>query len=218
MKKSVLLIIVVLAAFLMGAFVERETSISSRVAFFFENEGAVKIPATPEFVFKDHFSKYPEIWIKMDGGPWAPFFEGKDFKQFIEIIEGPKNASVLRYKTIKFGSSFSKTLKELGGEKRVVTTFAQIFHLIKNQKDGQDGPLLVSEFRVGERDNTNLFFVRSPKGTVYPVSVRGTKQNGKTRWSVYVEFYGEQQRVIDSYGIPFKYYESIPGDVVFYPN
>jgi len=220
MKKSAVVVIVALAIFLVGALAEKEMGIVSRVTLFFDNVGTAEIPAMREFVFKEHFTNYPGIWIKMDG-PWTPQFGGKDFQQFVEMTEKPVNASVLGHKTIgPLGTSFAEVMKELGGESKVATTFSQIYYLIEKQKNDKDGPLLVCPFINNTRHNKNLFFVKSPRGVVYPVSVSATFHEGESKidWSVYVEFYGEHQRLIDMEGIRFKFEELISGDVVFYPN
>jgi len=232
MKKGVLVAAIVLAIFLAGMLAEKEIGIFSRVPLlqttteipkvlsdlFFKTTHTVEIPALPEFVFKDNITFYRGD-IRMVGGPWSPYFGGKDYRQFVDSVEEPKAASVLQYRTIGLkGTSFANVLQELGGEAKAVSTFAQIYFLIRTQKDGRDGPLRICEFRNGTRHNKNLFFVKSSRGIVYPVEVEGTRSYGETSWRIYVKFYGERQKLIDSQGIAFKFEEVIPGDVVFYPN
>lgn len=235
MEKSTFKVVVILLAFLAGAIVESEVGILSRFThtiakvqvptvlsvsnLFFQNERTVEIPALPEFVFKENITDYPGI-TRMINGPWTPHLWGKDYRQFIEIVEAPKGASVLQYKTLgPRPASFAKVLDDLGGEKKAVVSFSQIYYLIEKQKDGQEGPLLIPDFVNGVRPNANIFFVKNNRGVVFPARVSATRDKEsifKPRWSIDLELYGERQRRLDSQGIPFKYDEVIPGDVLFY--
>ena len=123
------------------------------------------VPATySKFIANDKFVVNTErnapVRISAVWGNFTSLFlfgEGK--------IEDPISEQTLRYHKLRKTSVASSIITELGGEAKAITTLTEVFSLMKNQRDGEDGVLLnngrANVFNV--LDNTNILSMVSAR-------------------------------------------------------
>ncbi len=121
--------------------------------------GEVNIPATTEkFVTRDKFVA--------DTGKNVPVkisYLGNNFRNwFLDKTEDPMAETTLRYAELTESSVDGPILAELGNTAE--TTLAEIFQLMLNQPNGEDGVLLTNGY-------ANIFYVRDVNGELRAVGV-----------------------------------------------
>ncbi len=79
-------------------------------------------------------------------------------------IEEPLPKQMLRYHRLRQSSLDAPIIAELDGEEKAETTLSELFSLMKKQKNGQDGVLLVNGW-------WNIFYVRDTQGVLRAVRV-----------------------------------------------
>ena len=113
--------------------------------------GTIVIPATKEdFITQDRFV--------VDTGRKAPVkisHLGKNFqKRFLKKIEGPAVKTKLHYVTLLKPSLDGPIISELGGEEKSETTLANIYALMRRQRNGEkNGVLPINSY-------AKIFYVR----------------------------------------------------------
>lgn len=120
------------------------------------------IPGTNEpFVIKDHLvvNTGEDAEVKISS------VEDSVKKLFFEKIEAPLDPTQLFCYKLLENSVSKPIIAKLGEKLKVETTFAQIFYLLKIQRNGEGGILLTNSFG-------NIFFVRDAKGAFHTVFVR----------------------------------------------
>lgn len=124
--------------------------------------GVIVIPATKEFIAQDRF--VVDIVDISRKAPVKISHLGKNFQNwFLKKIEGPAAKTKLRYANLLKPSVDGPIIVELGDS--VETTLAQIFALMKRQKNGKRGKLLTNSC-------ANIFYVRDINGELRAVFVR----------------------------------------------
>ncbi len=123
--------------------------------------GTINVPAiTGKFTARNKFvrdtSGSAPAKISGLGSNFCEWFLGK--------VEEPQGEVVLRYHRLKKDSLDRPIIEELGGEAIAETTLAVIYALMKNQRNGEDGPLLTNGY-------ASIFYVRTITGALTAVSV-----------------------------------------------
>jgi hypothetical protein len=124
--------------------------------------GTTTIPATTQqFVVCDHFlvnieeGAKPKIYNPGDCcGDW-----------FLKKVEEPVAEHQLDYHKLVKGSLNGSIIAALGGAVKVETTLAEMFYLMCQQLNGEDGVLLTNAY-------ANIFYVRDHKNVLRAVSCR----------------------------------------------
>lgn len=122
--------------------------------------GEVSIPATTaKFVTKNNFK------LKKDGGICS--YLGDNLKEWFLSgkgkIENPIGEQALRYGKLLRESVDIPIITELGGEEKSETTLAELYYLMEQQKNGEDGVLL-------NNDYANIFYIRDSAGVLRAVN------------------------------------------------
>ncbi|MEK7609226.1 MAG: hypothetical protein AAB476_01995 [Patescibacteria group bacterium] len=123
--------------------------------------GTVTIPATTEpFIAQDEFVEDTSSDAKV-----KIVFLDSDFKEwFLGKTEEPIQETVLCYHKLTEPSVYGPIIAELGGESKSETTLAQIFALMKIQRNGEAGALLSTGY-------ANIFYVRGANNLLRAVVV-----------------------------------------------
>lgn len=88
-----------------------------------------------------------------------------DFQRwFGDKVEDPIGETTLGYVELKRNSRDKPIIAELGGEEKAETTLAEIFSLMSNQPNGEDGVLLTNGY-------ANIFYVKDVSGVLRAVDV-----------------------------------------------
>lgn len=121
--------------------------------------GTVMVPATTgKFVAKDHF-----VVNTAADAPVKIAWIGDDFKRwFSGKIEEPFAGGMLRYHTLRTSSVDAPIIQELGGEAKAETTLTEFYALLKQQRNGKDGVLLMNGY-------ANVFYIRDARGVLRAV-------------------------------------------------
>ncbi|MBU1179975.1 hypothetical protein KJ885_03455 [Patescibacteria group bacterium] len=111
--------------------------------------GTVVIPKTEKFAAYDSFV------VNTEAAASAKIsYLGDNFRSwFLDKTEESSDETTLRYHTLRRASMDESIITELGGEAWAETTLAQIYALIKKQKNGEAGVLLKNGY-------ANIFYVR----------------------------------------------------------
>lgn len=127
----------------------------------FEFVDTAVIPATCKFVARDKFvvDASDKVGVKI---AWLV----SNFEEwFLDKIEEPAGESELCCHGLLKPSLDGPIIAELGGEsKKVETTLAELFSLLKKQGNGEDGVLLTNGY-------ANIFYSRDINGELRAVSV-----------------------------------------------
>ncbi len=122
--------------------------------------GAVKVTVEEKFVAKEKFredSKEVKFY-----GIWSNFT--KWFLSSEGTIEEPVGDQELRYGKLIKGSVDGPIIEELGGEAKAETTLSEMYTLLKEQSNGEDGVLLTNGY-------ANIFYVHDTSGVLRAVNV-----------------------------------------------
>jgi len=121
--------------------------------------GTIIVLATEKFVAKENFivntGRKAPVKISFVGSNFSEWFLGK--------VEEPRPETQLRYAKLLKYSVDRPILAELGNTAE--TTLAEIFQLMLNQSNGEDGTLLTNGY-------ANIFYVRDVNGELRAVDVR----------------------------------------------
>ncbi len=123
--------------------------------------GTIAIPATKEFIAQDRF-----VVNTSRKAPVKISHLGKNFqKWFIKKIEKPAPKAVISYANLLKPLVDSQIISVLGGEEKSETMLAQIYALMKWQRNGENGILLTNSC-------ANIFYVRDISGELRAVFIR----------------------------------------------
>ncbi len=122
------------------------------------------IPATTgKFIAKDKFvintKRNAPVKIRHLGDNFKSWFLRGEGKQ-----EDPITEQTLQYHRLRQSSIDGPIIVELGGEAEAETTLSQMFSLMENQKNGEDGVLLNNGY-------ANIFYIRDSAGVLRAVNV-----------------------------------------------
>ncbi|MEK7116896.1 MAG: hypothetical protein AAB837_01915 [Patescibacteria group bacterium] len=124
-----------------------------------ESVGTIAVPATTK-----QFQARANFLLKQDGGICSYF--GDNFKSwFLEgdgKTEEPIGEQTLCYAKLRKASVDGPIIAELGGKSKAETALTHMFGLMKKQKSGQDGVLLVNGY-------ANIFYVMDAFGALRAV-------------------------------------------------
>ena len=125
---------------------------------------SIVIPATTE-------SFHAKKKIVVDTGRKAKpkiYFVSDNVKEwFLQgdgLIEAPMGESTIYYHKLERSSADGLIIEALGGQDKVVSTFAQIHALMTNHHNGEEGVLLTNGW-------WNIFYVKGANGVLRPVPV-----------------------------------------------
>lgn len=114
-----------------------------------------------KFIAKDKFivdtSKKAKVKISFIGIPYDDFI-----KQFLGKIEEPFTGSAVYGREIKIDSYDEDILSELGGPEEAATTLTEVYAMMQNQSNHEDGPLLTNR-------SSNIFYIHDIKGKLWAV-------------------------------------------------
>lgn len=122
--------------------------------------GTVAVPKTGEFSACDRFvvntNAAARVKISYLDDNFLSWFRGK--------TEAPSGETDLRYYTLRRASVDLPIITELGGDAKAEITLAQIYALMKEQKNGKAGVLL-------NDGHANIFYVRDVSSVLRAVDV-----------------------------------------------
>ncbi len=125
-----------------------------------EHLGTVAVPKTKQFVARNHFAVNTKATA-----PTKISYLGDNFKAwFLGETEEPSDETTLRYQNLREASVDGPIIAELGGEAKAETTLAQIYALMKGQKNGETGVPLNNGY-------ANIFYVCDVGSVLRAVSV-----------------------------------------------
>lgn len=81
---------------------------------------------------------------------------------FLDKIEEPTGRSTLYAHKLLKASADGPIIMAFGGEDEVAATLAEMFHLMKQQANGEDGPLLTNRY-------ANIFYIHDVNGVLRAV-------------------------------------------------
>ena len=116
------------------------------------------VPATAErFIARNEFvvksTRVKICWLSNDFKSW-----------FLGKIEEPIGETTLRYWKLRKGSLDSLIIAKLGGRTKAETTLAEMFSLMKRQRNGEKGVLLTNGL-------VNIFYIHDINGVLRAVSI-----------------------------------------------
>ncbi|HBB36866.1 MAG: hypothetical protein UX02_C0003G0066 [Candidatus Moranbacteria bacterium GW2011_GWC1_45_18] len=120
----------------------------------------IAIPSTKKFIARDHF-----VANIKEGARAKISYLGDNFRQeFLDKIEKPAGKNSLRCHELLKPSVDGSIFAELGGEKKVASTLAQIYWLMEQQPNGEDGTML-------NDGRWNIFYIPNTAGVLRAVCV-----------------------------------------------
>jgi hypothetical protein len=135
---------------------------------FIEYLSSIILPATTEkFSAADKFVENITESAKTKIWGLSEDFEDK----FLSKVEDPLRVTTLRYGVLHQSANNGRIIRALGGGMRVETTLTEMFFLMEQQGEGQEGILLTNVL-------ANLFFIRDKDGVLGVVGVRWLNNSG----------------------------------------
>lgn len=145
--------------------------VATKVGNFLKKILTIVVPATAEpFDIEKKFVKN----LDRDATLKVAFVSDDFQSSFYGKTEDPVVESILNCYKLKKPANDREIIGELGGEDKVGTTMAEVFHLMTAQGRGQKGKLLVNDY-------ANIFYVRDKAGRLCAVNVHWYVDG----WNVY---------------------------------